>query len=200
MQGMADDRDRRRIKTPPKGVEAQIARADSVGEQWDDVTGNTPVGIEPDTVETISKINRRVKATMATGQSTLDRVDDVRREMHSRIERLDGKVEELGAHVGDLRETTGTIVGKLDVLVDTLAEDRRERAQHSMAKFSAFTAEVEVNKTRAMTDIELQAEDKRDQIEARKGWRKLGESVVYKVIAGIGAVWAVVSVIWLRNC
>lgn len=180
---MADDRDKRRPKTPPAGVRTQLARPSSQAESWEgDVTGNTPVGDTFDAADTISKINRRVKATMGSIAAT--QVD---------IARIDSKVETLAGHVGDLRENVGTMAGKLDVLVSNFEDDREERRQMSHARISAFTAEVDVQRQRALSEIGLQQADKTDRIEARKDRRELIKQIVIKVIAGVGVLWAAFS-------
>src|SRR5262245_50870880 len=95
-----------------------------------------PIGDEAprDTSETIRLMHRTARDTEQVARdarqaatTTLDRVAELRQELNVDIGRVELRVETLAAHVGDLRETTANVVGKLDVLVDEIKADRAER-------------------------------------------------------------------------
>lgn len=180
---MADDRrDRRVIKTPPRGVASQIARPE-VDPETTPPAGSVPIDIE----EAIDReaVPRRVKATKAAAVLTLDRVGEVRTELKEDISRLDNKVEKLAEHVGDLRETTGQMSGSIAII-------REHLEQHSVMKVTAFQAEMEVAKTRGLADIEVSKTDKLASIEIKR-------HVVLKIVAAIGALWALISAWWIAT-
>ena len=154
---MPDDRDRRRIITPPKGVRAQTA--DPVS--WEDE--HTPVEATP-----IVQLAWRSKR-------------------HS--ERL----KALGEHVGDLRETSGKIEGKLDILVESWRQDREERKQSQMMRLTAFQAEVEVDKTAKLAEIAIEKTDKISRV-------KLRSQVVTKIVALAGPPLAALLAYAVARC
>lgn len=197
---MSDPRDRdvRRPKTPPAGVRAQTAPP--VSHRDEDAT--PPAGT-PLVEELAFRARRTHKDTIITrdaATTTLERVVDVRREMHDRIEAVDSKVERLDARVevmsdrvGDLRESVGKIAGQLEGITTTLAEDREERHNHSMMRVTAFQAEVEVDKTAKLADVEVVKTDKLARIEERSLNSEHRRKIVYKVLAIVSGILAAIS-------
>lgn len=187
-----DDRDRRRPRTPPVGVLAQTAPP---METWDDVT--PPLG----TSDPLHRIGRRVKQTAQTTLSTLDLVESLRSEVRQDIVRVDGKVDRLGSQVSDVRETVGEIGGKLDGVVLALQEDRdqrvREREQHATMRVTAFAAEVEVDKTRKLSEIEIQRDAAIDRIREQRELRRYRRLLALKIFGWVavsgGTLWSLLA-------
>lgn len=111
---------------------------------------------------------------MRTSQSTLDQVGELRKELGSRIDQLDARVDGLAV-------TSANIEGKLDILVDVSRERRA-------IQISAVQASIEVEKTGQLAAI---AEGK-----AQGDFKR---TVGLKVIAGIGAAWGLVSAMILAG-
>jgi len=178
-----DPKDRRR-PTPYAGVPTRVVEA------WEGRRFDTPpAGVPIAAGDTLHKIDRRVKLTAQAMQNTFDSVGELRREMDVKVDRIDVKVDALASDLADVRESTGRHEGKLDVMMAGLADDREERHQRTTMTVTAFTAGVEIDKTRALSAIEEQA--------LRNAHRR---QIVFRVLAGVGAVWALLSTIALARC
>lgn len=183
---MAPDRDHRRPLTPPAGVRAQTASPESEFE------GETPV--EGDAV---TQINNRAGRAAASSKAAFGAIGELRRELRASVDRdvrdhqammtssgkIETRVDEIGRHVGDLRESVGEMKGEvkgtkemLQVLVDQLEQERQARADS--ARLRAVTeaeikradavAEAEIKRASAVADAEIKKASKVAEIEVDK--------------------------------
>lgn len=124
-----------------------------------DDEGKTPPYREPlspaDPDQAIRNVDRRTRDTAEISRSTLDKVGELRREIAGHLGRQDERVLELSEHVAG-------VDGKLDILLEILAENRREASQ---IRISQVTARVEVDKSREMALIDDEADRKRKRRE-----------------------------------
>lgn len=184
---MADHRDIRRPKTPPAGIRAQTA-----GESWDDSHTPPPGGAPLSPDERLGKIDRRIKITAATSQTTLDNLGELRREFDAKATRLDERIEGLAGDMANVREVSARFEGKLDVLMQTLAEERERGRQYTQLAVTTFQAGIEVDKTRALSQI-----DERKEAVAYR--RQLLIRFLSWAAAAIAAVWALIATIALAR-
>lgn len=206
---MADDeRDRRKIKTPPHGVARQIAPV-AYPESWEDGGAYTPLSPTPapgsaQANQIISgsdmhDIDRRVRETKNTSITTLDRVEVLRRETREDIRGVTQKIESVDAKVDGVVATVGKQEGqleKLDVIVELLKD--REHVENTLV-----IARSDIDRHRQITATELAKLAGEDQIEAKKERRKNFWALVWKGVAAAGAVWLVVSVgliAYMKQC
>lgn len=118
--------------------------------------------------ESLAAIARTTRDTSENAAKTLDKVDVLRSEMRGHLGRQDAAIE--------------GIQGKLDILVDEIQVDRRERSE---IRVSETRARIEVHKTGEIALIE-------DRADAAKNRRAL----LLKVLLVVGPiVSAVVSAI-----
>lgn len=187
---MTDERDRRRVITPPVGVRAQTAKP--LPESWEnDTSGVTPVDAPEAEVAKYDELHspRRVREARDTALITLDRVGEVKRELKDEISKVERKVDDLGEHVGNLRESVARQEGQNEIIIGVVTElrDSRSRTEHVVT--TTRLAEVEVDKTRQLSVLEIEkraglvAIDEREKNQDLK--RKLLETVAGRVIVGI---------------
>lgn len=138
--------------------------------------GHTPAsGVAHEgSVETMQAIARRQHDTIRTAQTTLDSVGELRTEFGGRIDQLDARVD-------DLSVASARVEGKLDILVEVSKERR-------ILQVSAVQASIEVEKTGQLAKI--------GEGQARADFRR---TVGLKIIAGIGAAWALLSAMILAG-
>lgn len=117
---------------------------------------------------------RTVGATLTRVGETIDRVDALRVE-------LGGQIGVLDARLDALAEQAARMDGKLDVLVDV----SRERGQIHVAAVSAM---VEVEKTGQLAAIN-----------ERKAKSEFRRTIGLRAVAGVGAVWALISAMILAG-
>src|SRR5262245_34328605 len=174
---MADDhdRDRRRARTPPRGVRQQTAP-----ETWDgDVT---PLPSDPR--EALEKVDRRIKQS---GTQTVDRVDAVRTELHADIRGVMSKVDGLVASLMSVSSQTAEMAGQVKILVGDREVDRQER---SVLRAETVRAELEIRKTTELAEVD-----------ERKKSGEHRRAVALKVLAGIAVAWGTLSAALLsRGC
>lgn len=198
---MADD-GRHRSRTPPRGVRPP-ARAPSVPDTFEDLT---PPPTEPpeDPAHALTRIGRRVRLTAENSQATLDRVDDLRRDLEARFARVESRIVQLVDGVASAREAGAMNTGKLDALMDVLDAERQSRAQYEAAAAAALAATTEVTRSRALSQIEAEASDRAaERTERTESTRHSREvttervrahrEIVLRIFAGIAAVWAALS-------
>lgn len=131
--------------------------------------------------QAIEAIARRQHDTMRTASSTLTQVGQTLDQVGALRVELNGRIGVIDARVDELAERTANMDGKLDILVEV----SRERRQ---LQVSAVTASIEVEKTGQIAKI--------DETRAKgEFWRTVG----LKIVAGIGAVWALVSAMILAG-
>ena len=199
-----DDRDKIRTITPPAGVRAQTARP--LAESFDE---ETPVEGDP-----VSQINTRAKNAANNSRAAFGAVAELRREvranndrdirdhevMTTSMDRIMNKVDELGTHVGDIRESMGEVRGKLHILVNELAADRAERAESAKIKAvteaeikkAAAVADAEIKKAEAVADAEIKKAEAVAEIDETKEEAKHRRARNLKIL---GAILTAISVL-----
>lgn len=155
---MATDED---SKTPPRGRRAVVVA---------EVRGSH---------EVLDAITRQVRDTGQVSNQTLDRVDLLRREVMGHLEKQDEQIADLGISVANMD-------GKLSILVDELAVDRRARSD---IRVSTVTASIEVEKSVRLATIDEAAA-------RRKYWR----DVAIRVLAGLMTGWAAIATALAGHC
>lgn len=196
---MARDRDVWRPKTPPAEVRAQTAGEIDTAQNWDDLT--PPAGspaLLPS--ETLNKLDRRLKTTSQTSQATLDHVAELRREFDGRLGYMSAKVDTLVGDLADVRAATARNEGKLDGIGEGLAADRERTRQVTQMTVTAFQAGVEVDRTRALSQIDVQHSQQLDRISERKEQRRARRRMVINILAGVSAVWALIQTLVTTRC
>ena len=202
------DRDKRVPLTPPHGVRAQIAPSSD----WEGPTSDEYTPIHPTPVPglgpvDLNGIDRRVKETKNASITTLDRVELYRKETREDIGRLEEKVHAQGQRVsevvmavGDLKGVVGKAAGQNELILDILREQKQARENTEHIKTTTRIAEVEIDKTRALTDIEIKRADELALIESKKETRKVRLELVKNGAVKLGAILAAVLVGYLSRC
>jgi hypothetical protein len=182
-----DDRDRRRMKTPPRGVREQTA-----GEEiWDEDVTPLPIG----THEALAKVDRRVKKS---GTDTADRVERVRAELRGDVRDVDRKVDELMASILRISEHSAEMAGQMKILVSDREADRQERA---VIRTETVRNELEIKRTAELAGVEVGRSRELADIEEAKRRAEHRRKLVMEVLAGVGVVWAAVSTLLMsRGC
>jgi len=183
------DRDRRRIITPPAGVRVQTAP-----ESWEGGDSHTPPPVDgpTDPADTLDRINRRVKLTARTSQSTLDTVGEMRRA-------FDGQVASLTQDLYKARAESAANGGKLDILLSVLEAERKERQQFTQISAAAYQAGVDVERARDMSQIDLERTTALSVITERKERALYRRQILLKVLAGIATLWGTIATIVLAR-
>lgn len=166
---MPDERDRRRLITPPPGVRAQTA-SQTASESWEGHDSYTPVG-DVDADGALERMGRRVKQTAQNSVTTLDRVAS-----------LEAKVESI-----------------VPMLMDALKAEREERQRYTAVSVASFQADMELDRSRAMAALEMERNAAQAGIESRKAAAEYRRQLGLKILAGVAAVWALVSTIVLAR-
>ncbi len=137
---MTEDRDKRRPRTPPAGVLAQIAPQRP--ESWEGQrTGVTPVaGVPIGPQSTESPIETLVRRSGQTKNIALDVHGDVAA-LRGRVEGLEAKVDEHGRQNNTIIAMTGDVIAILK--------------NKSTVETTVTVTEAEIKKTRAMTENEI---------------------------------------------
>lgn len=205
---MADDRDKRRRHTPHAGVRSQIAGRPGSDAETTPPMGSVPVPPEVQAVIDEQAMPRRVKETRDATAATLETVEQVRSELKNDIGRVERKVEEHGTVLleqntvlGELRQEvgkiSGTVSGQIPLILDnfqTLREElQADRSAHRNLRVTAIQADIETSTAKAVATTEI---DKTREItgitetQAKAQWRR---EMILKIVAGVGALWAVIS-------
>ena len=213
-----DDRDKlvRKHATPPLGTPHRAHT--EVGRREASPPKKTPTAIAvPRTIsdsEILDVVERRTGETKnlaidtrIAATTTLDRVEGLRREhrediarVHTHINRVDSKVDSAIVVIGELREDVAEQKGVNRLILEHLEDQKRHRENTQQVVTRTRLAEIEVDTTRAMTELELSKAHGLDQLEAAKERRKNLWALAWKIVAGVGALWAVVSVSVLSKC
>jgi hypothetical protein len=183
---MTDDRDKRRLPTPPAGVRDQLARPvtprgkSEAGIPQEIAYESSEVISKPET--TVEAISRRTKDTKALAGSTLNRLESLRRDtredIHRLDQRIDGANQKLDALVvvlGDVRAEVAGSTKQNDVIIMMLEDQNKSRERSGMIRLTERTAEIDVERE---TKIESVKEGS-----AVRAWRR---KIVYKVLAVVG--------------
>jgi chromosome segregation ATPase len=194
---MPSDRDIRHRHIPPPAVRAQIA-APKTEESWESWDAETPaMGTELDAKQAINKVNTRSKQVLAQTQQVLvssrnteDRVGQISAGFHA----LESRVGEISSQVSDLQRSTGNLEGQLGILTEEIRDDRAERRQ---LRVTAMTAQIEVDRAAAVTEIEIQRTGRLAALDERKERmayrRQLALKIIGAVIAGGATLWGLIS-------
>jgi len=161
---MPDERDRRRLITPPAGVREQTAP-----ESWEGPGNETPAPQDP--TDALHVISRRVKITAQSAQATLDEIGKLR-----------GELDEM-RQAGARRE------GTLEEIKAQLEEERKERRLYTAVGVSAYQASVDTEVKRALAKIELEKAQAAATIVAQTERAAYWRAVGLKVLAAIAVLW-----------
>lgn len=226
-----DPRDRYTPKhpTPPGGAKQKIPKIEnkqpiSKPESWEEDDSYTPVqtierktpahGVAISRTISDSEILQHVARrsgetknvaidTKKTAITTLDRINDLRDETSQRIDKLNTKVDGVIQVVGNVREEVGRQGGQNTLIISMLEDlqEDRQRTEHVIT--TTRLAEVEVDKSRKLTDVEIakkRADTQLDEFKADRALRReLTKHLVFKIVAGIGVVWAAISAYYLAR-
>lgn len=207
--------------TPPSGVRKPTHKPESwegadsytdLGRSDPKTPPKTPVGgvAIPRTIsdsEMLQHVARRTGETKnlaidtkRTTVATLDRVEELRKEMREDVNSVNEKVDTAIMVIGELREDVGEQRGINKLILSHLEEAKQHRENEQRVITRTRLAESEVETTRQITQLELDKAKGLDSIEAAKERRRHVWALVWKVVAGIGAIWAVVSVGVISRC
>lgn len=106
---------------------------------------------------------------------------------------LHERLHDLESTLADLRVEAARSTAQNELILEALAEQRAARERSGLLRVTERTAEVEVGKLRALTEIEAEAE-------GRKLRRELTRTIALRVVAGIGVAWAAISAALLARC
>lgn len=182
-----DDRDNRRVRTPPMGVAAQTARP--LAESWDGELTPLPQS----TREAIAQVDRRVATS---GIGTLAQVDLLRTEIKVDVNDVRSRVDSLVGHLAAISAQSAKIAGQVEILIADRDGDRREK---STIRTETVLTELEIRKTAQLAEVEVGRTRDLAEIEERKKSREHLRWLVVKLIAGIGVIWAAISTILLTK-
>jgi phosphotransferase system HPr-like phosphotransfer protein len=190
---MADDRDLRIRRTPPAGVQEQIAPPTPVWSEED--TTPPPEGIP----EALARIGRRQKVT----QQGIDRIGDLRQELGGRIGNLERRVDRLAdtsAHTGAVvAETAGKVDGmdsKVDLLTDLVKNSLDAQSQILVTR---ATAAIEITKTQQVAAVEVRKTQEIAVIDEGKDRRAARRQLAIRIVTALGAMWGTISALLLAH-
>lgn len=176
----ARDRDQRIPYTPHAGVEVTPSRTESWERLKTDVNEST---LEESSAE---GMDRRVKETKNTSLATLDRVDTLRREVRADLTSMHSKVDSVVAVVSDLRQVVGKQEGQNELIISMLQQQNKSKENIEHVVTTTRIAEVEVDKTRQLSNIEVQkakaVSDIADVAAAKAAKREVIKTFVVKVV------------------
>lgn len=127
----------------------------------------------------LETIGRQQRDTQQKVSSTLDRVGQLDERLTARIDQLDAKVDEMAV-------SSARVEGKVDILVDTLHQDREERREIRVSKVQAV---IEVEKTGEVAKIN-------EAVAVRADRRQL----LLKVVAAVGPIVAALATLLATRC
>lgn len=205
------DRDKRKAHTPPLGVQEQIARAPTAepNPELDELGVRlpfhpTPVDVQPITdaqaeaimrrreaEHPIEALDRRSRETKNTSLTTLNLVDDLRKEtkadlvlVHGAIAEQQKSINHVVKVVGDLSKSVGVQEGQNTIIIGMLKEQQETRRNTEHVVTTTRIAEVEVDKSRQLSQLEV---DKNEKIAATE-IRKVKTKVKWEWAGKIGLV------------
>lgn len=195
---MADKRDEYKRKTPPVGVQAQLAHSSGVPKDaWDEPKTGVMTMRTREETPTDTILRRTADAKNLT-IDTLRGVETLRREtrediktVNARIDHCNDKMDAIVEVVNDIRIDIAGSARQNEIIIKMLDDQNRQREQSGMMKLTTMTAEVEVKKTRALSEIEIERTGKLADIEATAEARKLKRDIIkkfsFKLIAWLAA-------------
>jgi hypothetical protein len=130
--------------------------------------------------DALTRVDRRTRDTADTSRATLDRVGLLAREVRDHLGKQDDRIAELSEHMAG-------VDGKLDILLEVIAEQRRESGAIRVA---AAQAAIRVESTDRISKIREGRDERR--------WRR---SIIFKVSAGaLGLAALVLEIVAAGRC
>lgn len=185
----------------PAGTFAHPRKPGERPDTWNEDT-MTGRGLEPmdEIIERQKDLRKRTDSVpAATARLTAETVRtelkgelaEVRTEMRTGLATMHDHVGELGERVGDLDSRVAGISGQLEVLPvlkDILLEDRRMRNEQQHMTMRQVMTELEVGKERELADVEIKKTRALTEIKEgaakRKWWRSATMKIVGLVTSG----------------
>lgn len=138
---------------------------------------STPVLSRTSSDELLVNVERRSRETKNASITTLDRVNDVRRELREDIGAVNEKVDGVVQVVGDMRQDLGELKGAVGFVVTALDEARVERQQHNTVKVTAELSNIKVAELERTTEVDL-----------KKQRAAVRNQIALKLTAAIGVI------------
>lgn len=181
--------------TPVRGVE--IAKADL-----------TPVDmpvIKDDGLESQEQgIDRRVKETKNTALTTLDRVDTLRLEVRQDIGAVNTKIDNVIAVVGDLRVSVGEQTTQNKMIISMLDQQNKTRDREEQVVTHLKITEADIEKKQKSAEIDIETTRATTQLEddaaVKAAKREVRKAIALKAVAVIGTLWTTFSIAYLSHC
>ncbi|HZJ62515.1 MAG TPA: hypothetical protein VFD36_03265 [Kofleriaceae bacterium] len=120
-------------------------------------------------------------------------MDELRADLESRLGRFEARIGHVQDGVAEARESRARGEGKLDAMLQVLDAERKSRQAYESAATSALASVTEVQRTRALSQIDGEASDRavaRTEIVERRKYRR---DIAIKIFAGVAAVWTAIS-------
>ncbi len=201
----ARDRDKRIPYTPHAGVELQPVNPTPVPsrtDSWERLKTDVHEAIEGES--SVEGIDRRVKETKNTSLTTLDRVDTLRREVNEDMTVIHTKVDGIIAVVSDLRQVVGRAEGQNELIIGMLQQQNKTSENREHVITTTRIAEVEVDKTRQLSDIEIEKHAAvakiADDASAKAAKREILKTFLIKVVMVVGGALATLGIAYLSHC
>lgn len=134
----------------------------------------------------IRQVARNTRDISDTAHSTLARLDALSREVRTSLARQDAVLASQDNRIAELGEHVAGVDGKLDILIELAAEQRRENSA------------IRVVEAEAVAKIETT--DKIEKIKERRDRRRFWRSVAIKILAGAATVWAAIATAMAGQC
>lgn len=166
----------------------------------------TPVDMQTirEDESTLEGIDRRSRETKNTTIETINRIEALRKETRDDVRKVDSKVDGVIATVSTLRVEVAKHGTQNDAILSKLDELKAHAERSEQVKTITRIAEVEVDTTRQLTDIEIERKRATTEIEdgaaAKAARREVIKAFAIKLIAGLGSLWAIISVSYLSKC
>lgn len=166
----------------------------------------TPVDMKtiPTDESTLEGIDRRSRETKNTTIETINRIEALRKETRDDVRKVDSKIDGVIKTVSDLRVTVGEHGVQNEAILSKLDEIKAHAERSEQIKTITRIAEVEVDTTRQLTDLEVEKKRVTTEIESvaatKAARREVIKAFALKLIASAGTLWAIVSVSYLSKC
>jgi hypothetical protein len=163
---------------------------------------HTPVeGVGIVTLEDVDKRSREIKNTTSaiasTASTTLNGIEELRREYREDHRELHGKVDALGEKLVGVETNLGRELafqnGQNKLIIDGLDDLRASRRNTEHVITTHRVAEIEVDKTRQIADVEVSKARALDPLDAAKAKREWVTKVLAIVASGTAIVLALIE-------
>lgn len=201
-----DDRDQLKRITPPAGIQSQLAPEDGFPRHKRHLTPIEGIEEREEAMEpSLAGIDRRTKETKNSSLTTLNMVETLRKETREDVKELHKKFDTLSRDVNTKYDNVNATLAKVSTglarqegqnnqILLALTEQAKDRDAKRTVHTHASVKQLDVDTTRQLTDIEVEAAERKARIEVKKK-RDL------KIIAIIGAlVSALIGGIGLLQC